>query len=204
MKINRSTSNQQGFAVLHVMPVILLIAIAFVGGSVYQAQVRKQDAARIAAEEAERKKQAELSVKQDEAADQKEVELPAPAPEQKPVEQPAPKPAPTPAPKPVEKQKPSYTYVGISSVTHSVNGDAVTLTATLPSAYTGTCAAKVKLSSDYSKYQYATASFSGSTCSVTVSAAALSAYGNGFTAFMSWNNSEYTVKGDHGGYNFNL
>lgn len=206
MKTSRKLfKNQRGFALLHILPAFVLVAaIAFVGGSVYQAQVKKQEAARIAAEDAERKKQAELSVKQDESEAQKEVDVPAPAPEQKPAEESAPvtKPAPAPAP---TKTKPSYTYVGISSVSHSVNGDAVTLTATLPGAYNGSCAAKVKLSSDYSKYQYATATFSGSTCSVTFSATTLSGMGSsGFIAFMSWNNNEYTVKGDHGGYNFNL
>lgn len=202
-----SLKNQHGFALLHILPAFVLVAaIAFVGGSVYQAQVKKQDAARIAAEDAERKKQAELSVKDQAGTEEKEIEVPAPAEEQKPVDKPASQPEPKPeSTAPDTKPKPSYTYVGISSVSHSVNGDSVTLTATLPGAYNGSCSAKVKLKSDYSKYQYATATFNGTTCNVTFSKGSLTGLGSGgFIAFMSWHNNEYTVKGDHGGYDFNL
>ena len=204
-------NNQYGLAILHILPAFVLVAaIAFVGGSVYQNQIKKRDAARQAAQAEDLRKQSELTAKQADASEEKEVDVPAPAPEQKPVEQaPAPKPASTstakPAPTTTTKTKPSYTYVGISSVSHNVSGDTVTITATLPNAYNGTCAAKVKLKSDYSKYQYVTASFSGNTCSVNVSASALTALGTGgFIAFMNWNNNEYTAKGDHSGYEFSL
>jgi cytoskeletal protein RodZ len=206
-KIKPSLKNQRGFALLHILPAFVLVAgIAFVGGSVYQAQVKKQEAARIAAEDAERKKQAELSIKDQAGTEEKEIEVPAPAEEQKPVDKPATQPESKPEPTPPEtKPKPSYTYVGISSVSHNVSGDSVTLTATLPSTYSGTCSAKVKLKSDYSKYQYATATFNGNTCNVTISKSSLTGLGaGGFIAFMSWHNNEYTVKGDHGGYEFNL
>lgn len=179
-----------------------MAVIAFAGGNVYQAQVKRQDAARIAAEDEARKKQATLTIK--EAAVETKVEVPAPAETQKPVEQPAPKPVPAPAPKPTEVKK-TYTYVGVSAVTSVIDGDNVILTATLPSAHSGVCAAKVKVATDFSKYEYKELAFNNdSKCSVTFSKASLGALGTNFKAFMSWRTNDYTVKGDHGGYDFSL
>ncbi len=206
-KIKSSLKNQRGFALLHILPAFVLVAaIAFVGGSVYQAQVKKQEAARVAAEDAERKKQAELSVKDQAGTEEKEIEVPAPAEEQKPVDKPASQPESKPEPtSPETKPKPSYTYVGISSVSVSINGDNVTLTATLPGTYSGYCGAKVKLLPNYDKYHYKDATFNNSnTCSVTFSKATLSGDGTSWRAFMSWKSHDYTTKGDHGGYDFNL
>lgn len=196
-------NNQKGFSLLHILPAFVLVAgIAFVGGSVYQAQIKKRDAARQAQAE-DLKKQAELSVKKDEATEETEVSVPAPAVEQKPVEQPAPKPTTT-TTKPPET-KPSYTLVNIASHNVSIDGDNVTLTATLPSAYSGVCAAKVKLLPNYDQYEYKEASFSNSnTCSVTFSKATLQTKGTGWKAFLSWRNHEYTVKGGYDGFEFNL
>lgn len=191
---------------LHILPVIAAVAlIAFAGGNVYQAQVKKREATRLAAEAEQLKKQAALTIKEKEKVEDTKVEVPPAAETEKPIAQPAPAPKPTTATtKPAAPTK-TYTYVGISSVTSTIDGDNVILTAALPAAYSGVCTAKVKLASDYSKYEYKEASFSGSnTCSVTFSKASLGALGSNFKAFVSWRNNDYTVKGDHGGYDFSL
>jgi Tfp pilus assembly protein PilV len=198
-------NNQKGFALLHILPAFVLVAaIAFVGGSVYQAQVKKRDAARQSAATEDAKKLAELSAQKDEApAEEEKVEVPAAAEEQKPV-------ATAPAPKPTTTTtkttpKPSYTTVNISNHNIVVDEDNVTITLTLPSAYTGVCATKVKLLPNYDQYEYKEASFSNTnTCSVTFSKATLLSKGTSWKAFPSWRNSDYTVKGGYDGFDFNL
>jgi cytoskeletal protein RodZ len=203
-KMQLFKNNQKGFALLHILPAFVLVAaIAFVGGSVYQAQVKKRDAARQSSATEDAKKLAELSAQKDEApAEEEKVEVPSAAEEQKPV-------ATAPAPKPTTTTKttpkPSYTTVNISNHNIVVDEDNVTITLTLPSAYTGVCATKVKLLPNYDQYEYKEASFSNTnTCSVTFSKATLLSKGTSWKAFPSWRNSDYTVKGGYDGFDFNL
>lgn len=205
MKFQKLSST--GFAHMHIVLVLLVIAvIGLAGGNIYQAQVKKREAARQATQAEELAKQAKLKVA--DAAKDEKVTVPAPAPEQKPVEQaPAPKPAPAPVvkkPAPAPETKQNYTYVGISNVTHSVTGDDVTLTASLPSSYNGVCGFKVKVVNDYSKYHYKEAALNGSSCSITLSKATLVADSSQWIAFTNFRTNDYTVKGDHSGYSFNL
>lgn len=197
----RLRKSQKGFAILHILPAFVLVAaIAFIGGNVYQTQVKKRDAARQAAQTEELKKQSELTIKTDPVQEETEVKVPAPAIEQKPVvAATAPKPTTT-----ETKPKPTYTVVNFSSHTISVEGDNVTITGILPSAYNGKCAAKLKLMPNYDKYEYKEATLSGSTCTITFSKATLQAQGTTWKAFLSWNNNEYTVKGGYDGFEFSL
>lgn len=204
--IKRLASSHTGFTLLHILPVIVVVAVlAFTGGNVYQAQVKKQDAARLAADADHDKKMAELKV-QAEKAKETEVTVPATAEPQKTVEQPAPAPVKKTTPTPIKttETKKSYTYVGISGVAVAQEGDNVTITASLAGSYNGVCGAKVKLQSDYSKYEYKEASFNGTTCSVTFPKASLNALGTSLVVFMNWHSTDYTTKGDHGGHNFTL
>lgn len=199
---------QKGFIHSTLVIVVLVIAvIGLAGNSVYQAQAKKRESARQAAQADEIAKQAKLKL-QDASKDQeKEVKIPAEVTEQKPVEQ---KPAPTPAPQPVApkvESKPapkSYTYVGISNVSHTIDGDVVTLTATLQGSYSGVCGFKIKVTNDFSKFYYQEASLNGSTCSTTFSKATLQAHSNQWISFTNFRTHDYQVKGDHSGYTFNL
>lgn len=191
-----------GFALLHVLPAFVLVAsIAFVGGSVYQAQVKKQDAARQAAADAEAKKLAELSVKQEETAEQKETEVPAPLPEEKTA---APAPTKTVAPAPDKKKtEPSYTTVSIPTTSAAVQAEQVVLTAKLPASYSGTCKALVKLP-DGSNAQWLEAAFGPSdTCSISVPKSKLTA-GADWKFYMYFKSADGLTKGESGGNLFNL
>ncbi len=199
--------SQTGFTHSHIALVVLVVAvIGLAGGNVYQAQVKKREAARQAAQSEELAKQTKLKITN--ASKEENVTVPAPATEQKTVEQtPPPKPAPAPVvkkPAPAPTTKPSYTYAGISNVTHSVDGDVITLTASLPASYNGVCSFKVKVINNYSKYQYKEAALNGSTCSVTLSKATLLADSSQWIVFTNFRTNDYTVKGDHSGYSFNL
>jgi Tfp pilus assembly major pilin PilA len=205
--IQTNVKNQRGFALLHILPAFLIVAsIAFIGGQVYQTNQKKQEAARIATADAERQKQSDLVVKQDETSKEKEVDVPEKVEEEKPVEEQTQEMKTELEDSPDKvSDKPSYTTVAITNVTTQVSGDTVTLTATLPNTYSGVCAAKVKLTTNYDKKYYSESSFSNkNTCSVTFSKTTLSADGNNWIAFMSWHNNEYTIKGYHDGKEFSL
>lgn len=200
MKQTNKQRNQLGFSVLHLMPVILLITIAFVGGSVYQAQVSKRDAARVAQEEAERKKQTELSVKKETVQDQTEVSVPSTLPEEKPVAAPAPKTTTTTKPK---APAPTYTTVSIPTTSASVQAEQVVLTAKLPASYSGTCKALVKLPSGENQLWFENAFGPADTCSVTVPRSKLGASSE-WKFYMYFKSSDGLTKGEGGGNMFTL
>lgn len=201
MKRPYKLRNQHGFSALHFMPVMLLIAIAFVGGSVYQAQVSKRDAARVAQEEAERKKQTELSVKKETVQDQTEVTVPSTLPEEKPVVAPAPK-APTTTTKP-KQPAPTYTTVSIPTTSAVVQAEQVVLTAKLPASYSGTCKALVKLPSGENQLWFESLFGPADTCSVTVPRSKLGA-GSEWKFYMYFKSSDGLTKGEGGGNMFTL
>lgn len=191
-----------GFALLHILPAFILVAaIAFVGGSVYQAQVKKQNAARQAAADADAKKLAELSVTQDQPTEQKETDVPAPLPEEKTV---APAPTKTVAPAPDKKKTgQSYTTVSIPTTSAAVQAEQVVLTAKLPASYSGTCKALVKLP-DGSNAQWHEAAFGPSdTCSISVPRTKLTA-STDWKFYMYFHSTDGLTKGESGGNLFSL
>lgn len=201
--------NQKGFALLHILPAFILVAaIAFVGGSVYQAQQRKQDAARQATAEADAKKQAELKVSQQAEAEteEKTVDVPAPMPEEKPV-------YPTPQKTPTKtttkttttkpKSEPTYTTVAMSNPNAAVGSDSVVLSAKMPGSYSGTCKALVKLP-DGSNQMWFEAPFGPSdSCSVTVPKNKLGA-GSSWKFYMYFKSADGMTKGEGANSTFNL
>lgn len=197
-----SLNAQQGFAILHILPVFVVIAaFAFVGGRVYQAQVKKQEAARQSQSDSDAKKQSELTVKQEEATEQKETTVPAPLPEEKPAEAAAP--TKTVAPAPDTKPKPTYTSVTIPTTSASVGAEHVVLTAKLPATYSGTCMALVKLP-DGSNSIWLDAAFGPSdTCSISVPRYKLTA-GNEWKFYMYFKGSDGMTKGTSSGNVFSL
>jgi type IV secretory pathway VirB10-like protein len=195
--------NQAGIAHLAFIAVIAGVAIiAFVGGSVYSSQQKRQEAARNAAIEQE-KKAKELEAKTTADNEKVAVEVPATAEEQKPA--PVPAPAPKPAPAPAPKTTTTVTKFTIETTLAEVGADNVVLTAKLGKVYSGTCEAMVKLP-DGSNAQWFKQTFaSADTCSVTVSRAKLVGHSE-WKFYMYYYNDpkNITVKGTSSGNLFTL
>ena len=197
-------NNQAGIAHVAIIAVILVVAVVgFATGNVYNAQQKRQEAARQAAAE-EAKKAQELAIKTQGDEEKKTVEVPATEQEQKPapVPAPAPKPAPAPTPKP---PAPSVTKFTIPTTLAEVGASSVVLTASLGSTYSGTCEAMVKWE-DGSNAQWFKQTFSSSDkCSVTVPREKLAGQSK-WKFYMYYYNDpkNITVKGSSGGNLFTL
>lgn len=203
--------NQHGIAHLALIIVLVLVTggVSFAAGNVYNAQKKKQDAARVAADE---KLKTDLAaVLQKKEAEIKTVEIPAAEAEKK-IE-----PTPTTAPKPTTtttktQAQPTYTKFDISSASAQVNADNVVVAADLGKIVSGVCAVSV-----YGVSQTATfyggktslwyeVNFSNkSNCSVTVPREKLTGTGTyKFQMYYVDNYSNKTLKGTSAYYNFDL
>lgn len=206
----KNISNTQGFA-LHapILIIVLVSAISFVGGNVYQSQQKQKEAASRQVADAAIKKQQELELTNKATEDAKKITVPAPAAEQKPVEQPKVEPAPAPAPKPAPKPPtttkpaPTYTTVSIPTTNAEVGTENIVFTAKLPGNYAGYCKVMTK-TPDGNNVQYFGVDFGAAdTCSVTVSKSKFTAASD-WKYYMYFKSSDGKTYGESGGNLFSL
>lgn len=170
--------NQKGFAHLSLVVVIVAVvgAVGMAGYTVVSNQNHKREASRLAAEkiaQEEAKKAAELKLKEVEAqqADDKPVEVATPS-EIKPAEQ-----IPTTTkPTTTTTSKPKASYIKFSSVEHTFESGTLSVTATLPKAYSGKC--KLYMTQGETAYKKPIEISNSNTCSISISASELPSAGN--------------------------
>jgi len=190
---------QSGFAHLHLLILIALViaAISFVGGYVYNAQKKRNDAANQTAASNQDKPKEKIEVKTDDSSEKTTVAVSELVKEAEPVK----KETTTTTTK--KKTEPTYTYVTISSTTADVGAENVVFTATLPGTYTGYCKTMVKLEDGSNEQWFDTSFGPANTCNVTVSRSKLTV-GTTWKYYMYLKTSDGLTKGESAYSTFTL